>query len=142
MPYIRQELEKGELSPNNICFEITETSMVANLDHALTLMNELKSLGYHMALDDFGTGLSSFSYLKKLPFDFLKIDGSFVRDVANDPVDRAMVDTINHIGDVLKMRTIAEWVEDKTTLSILGDIGVNFAQGFYFGKPAPANPSP
>ncbi|MEN8131192.1 MAG: EAL domain-containing protein [Pseudomonadota bacterium] len=140
IPYIRDESEQWGISPANICFEITETSMVANIDQALTLMNELRSIGYSMALDDFGTGLSSFSYLKKLPFDFLKIDGSFVKDISSDPVDRAMVDTINHIGQVLQMRTIAEWVEDSATLSILCDIGVDFAQGFFIEDPQQVYP--
>ena len=139
--FIKKELDAQELSSNNICFEIAETSMIANLDQALLLTKELRSQGYHMALDDFGTGPSSFSYLKKLPFDFLKIDGSFVRDSAHDPVDRVMVDTINHIGEALKMHTIAEWVEDKATFSLLNDLGVNFAQGFFIAKPEPAYPT-
>ncbi|MCP4410616.1 MAG: EAL domain-containing protein [Gammaproteobacteria bacterium] len=142
IPYIRNESEQWKISPANICFEITETSMVANIDQALTLMHELRSIGYSMALDNFGTGLSSFSYLKKLPFDFLKINGSSIKEISSDPVDKAMVDTINHIGQVLQMRTIAEWVEDSATLSIVRDIGVDFAQGYFIEDPRQVYPPP
>ena len=138
--FIRKELNEKELSPDNICFEITEASMIANLDQTLILTNELRSQGYHMALDDFGASLGSFSYLKKLPFDFLKIDGSFIRESVYDPVDKAMVGTINNIAEVMKMRTIAEWVEDKTTFYLLNDLGVNFAQGYFIARPQPAYP--
>lgn len=140
VPYISKEMKLQSLSPDNICFEIAEKSMVSNLDQTLTLTNELRSLGCHMALDNFGTGLTSFAYLRKLPFDFLKIDGSFVRDSVHDPIDRIIVDTINQFGEALKMRTIAEWVEDKATVSLLDDLGVNYAQGFFVAEPKPAYP--
>ncbi|MGB5454237.1 MAG: EAL domain-containing protein, partial [Sedimenticolaceae bacterium] len=90
-----QQLElENRIDPHRVCFEITETSVIANMDRALGLMDQLRRRGFLFALDDFGTGLSSFAYLKKLPVDYLKIDGEFVRDILHDPVDKAMVDTI------------------------------------------------
>ncbi|MDJ0740484.1 MAG: EAL domain-containing protein [Gammaproteobacteria bacterium] len=125
------------INPHRICFEITETSVIANMDRALALMDQLRRRGFLFALDDFGTGLSSFAYLKKLPVDYLKIDGEFVRDILSDPVDKAMVDTIKRIGGVLGMTTVAEAIEDAETCQLLTAMGVNYGQGYHLAKPGP-----
>ena len=95
----------------------------------------MKNYGCKFALDDFGSGLSSFSYLKNLPVNFLKIDGSFVKDVSHDEIDKAMVISIQQVGRVMNLTTIAEHVEDASTLAVLKDIGVDFVQGFHLGRP-------
>jgi len=133
--FILQEKEKYDISLTNVCFEITETAAINNLSKATVFINELKTHGCQFALDDFGSGLSSFAYLKNLPVNYLKIDGSFVKDVSRDKIDRAMVESIQQIGEVMKLRTIAEHVEDEETLRVLEDIGVDYVQGFYLGRP-------
>jgi len=130
-------LDDARIDPERICFEITETAAIANLTRATRFINVLKGMGCRFALDDFGSGLSSFSHLKHLPVDFLKIDGGFVRDMAGDPVDAAMVEAINRIGHVMGIRTIAESVENETTLAALRRLGVNFAQGSAIARPEP-----
>ncbi|HIL91679.1 MAG TPA: EAL domain-containing protein [Cycloclasticus sp.] len=120
-----------------ICFEITETSVIENLDVAKKFMTELQQQGCIFALDDFGTGMSSFSYLKQLPVNKLKIDGTFVRDIAKDPIDLAMTRSINDIGHVMGMQTVAEFVEDAEILQLLKEIGVDYAQGYHIAKPEP-----
>ena len=138
-----QELKlKYRVDPHRICFEITETSVIANMDRALALMDQLRRRGFLFALDDFGTGLSSFAYLKKLPVDYLKIDGEFVRDILHDPVDKAMVDTIKRIGDVLGMMTIAESIEDAATCDLLTAMGIHYGQGYHLAKPAAGDFTP
>ncbi|MCB1920947.1 MAG: EAL domain-containing protein [Candidatus Competibacteraceae bacterium] len=132
----------GRLAPQlpltrKICFEITETAAIANLSSALHFIHTLKDIGCRFALDDFGSGFSSFAYLKKLPVDFLKIDGMFVQDIIEDPVSLAMVNSINEIGHVMGMETIAEFVKDDRVLDKLRTIGVNYAQGYGVGKPQP-----
>jgi EAL domain-containing protein (putative c-di-GMP-specific phosphodiesterase class I) len=114
---------------------VTETVAIANFSIAIEFINRLRGLGCRFALDDFGSGLSSFGYLKRLPLDFLKIDGLFVRDMLNDPVDLAMVRTINDVARVLKLQTIAEWVEYEATLDTLKSIGIDYAQGFHISRP-------
>ncbi len=137
LPFIMAKLKEYEVQPSKICFEITETAAIANLDQATSFVQSLKDLGCYFALDDFGSGLSSFAYLKTLPVDFLKIDGMFVKDIHNDNVSRAMVKAINEMGHVLGKQTIAEYVENEEILNILKDIGVDFAQGFHAGRPEP-----
>ena len=129
-------LRRFEVDPQNICFEVTETVAIANFSIAIEFINRLRGLGCRFALDDFGSGLSSFGYLKRLPLDFLKIDGLFVRDMLDDPVDLAMVRTIYDVAKVLKLQTIAEWVEDQETLDTLKSMGIDYAQGFHLSKPA------
>ena len=132
-----QDLElKYAIRPHRICFEITETSVIANMERALALMDQLRRRGFLFSLDDFGTGLSSFAYLKKLPVDYLKIDGEFVRDILHDPVDKAMVDTIRRIGGVLGMTTIAEAIEDAETCQLLTAMGIDYGQGYHLAKPS------
>ncbi len=135
--YILEQLRKYELPAEKISFEITETAVVSRLDQATRFISLLKRRGFRFALDDFGTGMSSFSYLKSLPVDFLKIDGSFVKNMVNDPVDRAMVESINRIGHLMGLYTIAEYVESDQILERLIDIGVDYAQGFGIEMPSP-----
>jgi len=121
----------------HICFEITETAAVADLKRAIDFINFIKGFGCQFALDDFGTGMSSFSYLKYLPVDFLKIDGTFVRDMSTDRVDYAMVEAINQVGQVMGIQTIAEYVENERIVDQLVTIGVDYMQGNYLAQPQP-----
>jgi len=134
--YIVDCLQTG-VDPKRVCFEITETTAIANLDQASRFIAALRDMGCRFALDDFGTGMSSFGYLKQLKVDYLKIDGSFVRDIADDPISRAMVESINHIGHIMGIETIAECVSHEALLHHLRDIGVDFAQGFGLHLPEP-----
>jgi diguanylate cyclase (GGDEF)-like protein/PAS domain S-box-containing protein len=137
LDFITQIFETTKIPPEKICFEVTETAAIANLSGAVDFIKTVKKLGCYFALDDFGSGLSSFAYLKNLPVDILKIDGIFVKDIAVDSVDYAMVKSINEIGHVMGKRTVAEFVESKEVLEKLNEIGVDFAQGYYFCKPHP-----
>jgi len=134
--YISGCLRQHGLSGPQIGFELTETAAIGNLASASQLMTRLRGLGSPIALDDFGSGMSSFSYLKALPIDFLKIDGAFVRDVSSDPVDRAVVEAIQRVGRVMSIQTIAESVEDEAALTALTEIGVDYAQGWHVARPA------
>jgi diguanylate cyclase (GGDEF)-like protein len=138
LPYISEQFERFDIPPTAICFEITETTAIANMTVAMDLIARLKELGCQFALDDFGSGMASFGYLKNLAVDYIKIDGSFVTDFLHDPVDRAMVESINHIGHVMGIQTIAEHVADPAVLQALRDAGVDFAQGYVIGYPEPA----
>ena len=128
--------DRHQVPADRICFEITETAAISNLKNAMVLIRELKTLGCRFALDDFGSGLSSFAYLKNLPVDFLKIDGAFVKDMVDDPIDYAMVKSINDVGHVMGKKIIAEFVENKQILSKLEQIGVDYAQGYGIARPA------
>jgi len=133
--FLRKLLSAHEPVAELICFEITETTAIANLTKAAELMHELKTLGCRFALDDFGAGVSSFAYLKYLPADYLKIDGAFIRDLARNPMDHAIVEAINRIGHVMGMATVAEFVEDQATVDKLRQLGVDYAQGTAVGEP-------
>lgn len=133
--FLREQFVNYAIPPEMICFEITETSAIANLGSAIRFINELKGLGCHFSLDDFCAGMSSFAYLKHLPVDFLKIDGSFVKDMLDDPINRAMVEVINHIGHVMGKQTIAEFVETNQIEQALLEIGVDYAQGYVIERP-------
>ncbi|MFQ5643396.1 MAG: EAL domain-containing protein [Thiogranum sp.] len=135
--FIKEQFVRFAISPERICFEVTETVAVANLAQAAVFIEELKALGCLFALDDFGSGLSSFGYLKNLPVDYLKIDGQFVRDMVDDPIDAAMVSSINQIGQVMGMKTIAEFVENRAILERLRELGVDYAQGYGLAGPGP-----
>jgi diguanylate cyclase (GGDEF)-like protein/PAS domain S-box-containing protein len=135
--FLRRQLAIHPVPPSLLCFEITETTAISNLTKAAELMHELKALGCRFALDDFGIGMSSFAYLKYLPVDFLKIDGTFVKDMASDEMDCAIVEAINRIAHILGMQTVAEIVEDQATLDRLCALGVDYAQGFHIARPEP-----
>lgn len=137
LAFLHQQLQRPSIDPRQICFEITETSAIANLTDAMRFITELQVLGCKFSLDDFGVGMSSFAYLKNLPVDFLKIDGGFVKDILSDPIDRAMVEMINRIAQVMGKATIAEFVENEQVHETLKDIGVNYVQGYSIAKPHP-----
>ncbi len=137
LEFLIVEIERAPVSRGALCFEITETAAISNLTNAVFFMNELKSRGCLFALDDFGSGLASFMYLKRLPVDYLKIDGQFIENVASDRVDRSMVEAISQVGKVMGIYTIAERVESREVMTALGKLGISFAQGFYMGEPLP-----
>lgn len=137
LDFVREQMAHYAVPPQMLCFEITETAAITNLYKASQFMRELRRLGCRFALDDFGKGMSSFAYLKNLPVDYLKIDGAFVRDIADDPVDYAMVEAIVRIGRVLGIRTIAESVETPAVLEKLRKLGVDYAQGYTVHRPQP-----
>lgn len=135
LDFSMEQLQQDGIDPSRIAFEITETAAVDNLDLARGFMHRIRSLGCRFALDDFGTGFSTFAYLKNLPIDYLKIDGSLVRNLATDEMDMEMVRAINQIGHTVGARTIAEFVENDEILDILRELGVDYAQGYGLQKP-------
>ena len=135
--YIAACLADNGISGAYVGFELTETAAIGNLGLAAQLFARLRELGCPIALDDFGSGMASFAYLKTLPIDFVKIDGGFIRDIRDDPVDFALVEAVQRIGDVLGFQTVAEWVESPEVLDALTRIGIDFAQGFYIHRPVP-----
>jgi EAL domain-containing protein (putative c-di-GMP-specific phosphodiesterase class I) len=135
--FVTEELDRASIGPSQICFEITETAAIANLAAAMNFISTLKDKGCCFALDDFGSGLSSFAYLKTLPVDFLKIDGRFVKDMVNDPIDCAMVEAIHRVGHLMGIKTIAESVENQAISDKLKGIGVDYVQGYAIAKPRP-----
>ncbi len=135
LKFVIHTLREFETPAEKFCFEVTETAAIADIASALHFIRELKKFGVQFSLDDFGSGLSSFGYLKSLPVDFLKIDGLFVKDIATDPVDLAMVKSINDIGHELGKRTVAEFVENDEILQRLHDLGVDYAQGYGIARP-------
>lgn len=139
--YIGEQLIENAIPEGMISFEITETAAVANLSSANYFIRTLKQSGCAFALDDFGSGLSSFAYLKNLPVDYLKIDGTFVKDMVLDPIDSAMVEAINRIGHVMQIKTIAEFAENEEILERLRYIGVDYAQGYGISRPMPLTDS-
>ncbi len=134
---IKWFVEEERINPEKICFEITETAAIANFSAAQHFMQELVDMGFIFSLDDFGSGLSSFAYLKKLPVKYLKIDGQFIKDICQDPVDLAMVKSINEVGHLLGKETIAEFVENDDILQVITDLGINYGQGYGLGRPVP-----
>ena len=137
LKYIIDKMDETGVAPEQIIFEITETAAIANITSATNFMLTLRGCGFRFSLDDFGSGLSSFAYLKKLPVDYLKIDGTFVRDILSDPVDYAIVKSINELGQLLGKETIAEFVETLEIAEELRSMGVNHLQGYAYAKPEP-----
>ncbi len=137
LEFVVRELDRYQLPPNLVCFEITETAAISNIASVARFMRELKAYGCLFSLDDFGTGLSSFTYLKNLPVDFLKIDGEFIQNVCEDSIDMSMVDAINKIGQAMGIKVIAERVETPEVLAKLADMGIEYAQGFHIAEPRP-----
>ncbi len=135
LPYVIDQFHRSGLDASKICFEITETAAVASFSQANRFIQALKELGCKFSLDDFGTGLSSFGYLKHFPVDYLKIDGSFVREILHDPIDREMVRSINEIGHLTGKQTIAEFAENAEIIQMLKNIGVDYAQGYGVAQP-------
>ncbi|MCA9713939.1 MAG: EAL domain-containing protein [Myxococcales bacterium] len=142
LDFVIERLARYRLPPDRLCFEVTETVAVSNVVMARTFIDELVGRGCEFALDDFGRGMSSFTYLKHLPVNILKIDGSFVKNMREDPLDRAMVESVNHIGHMMGMQTIAEFVGDHETAAALAKIGVDWVQGFGIHRPAPLSEMP
>lgn len=135
LPFVVDQFQMSGLDASKICFEITETAAIASYSQANRFINALKELGCKFALDDFGTGLSSFGYLKHFPVDFLKIDGSFVKEILHDPIDREMVRSINEIGHLTGKQTIAEFAENEEIITMLRGMGVDYAQGYGVSEP-------
>ena len=135
--FLRQQLLAFDIAPSSICFEITETAAISSLSRATAFIHEMRALGCYFSLDDFGAGMSSFTYLKHLPVDFVKIEGSFVKDMIDDPIDHAMVEAINNIGHVTGKQTIAECVGTPELLAAVHRLGIDFAQGFVLSVPRP-----
>ena len=130
-------MRETDADGSKICFEVTETATISNLDDATRFFDAMRVHGCRFALDDFGSGLSSFAYLKTLPVDFLKIDGQFVRDALTDALDRATVRCIQEVAHVVGKQTIAEFVESLEVRELLRAMGVDFAQGFAIHRPEP-----
>jgi diguanylate cyclase (GGDEF)-like protein/PAS domain S-box-containing protein len=135
LPFVIDQFQMSGIDATKICFEITETAAIASYSQANRFINALKELGCMFALDDFGTGLSSFGYLKHFPVDFLKIDGSFVKEILHDPIDREMVRSINEIGHLTGKRTIAEFAENEEIITMLRGMGIDYAQGYGVSEP-------
>jgi diguanylate cyclase (GGDEF)-like protein len=136
LDFVREQLLGSDIDPQIICFEITETVAVANMQRAQGFMHALKRMGCRFSLDDFGTGLSSFAYLKLFPVETLKIDGSFVRDLASNKVSQSVVAAISEVARVMELETVAEFVQDDDSLSLLRELGVDWGQGYLLGQPA------
>lgn len=137
LSFIRDELSRSSMLPSHVVFEITETAAVSDFSAARTFMNAVRELGCAFSLDDFGVGFSSFNYVKQLPVDYVKIDGSFVRTLVDSPDDQVFVRALAEVARGFGKKTVAEFVEDERALNMLRSFGVDYAQGYFIGKPAP-----
>jgi EAL domain-containing protein (putative c-di-GMP-specific phosphodiesterase class I) len=135
--YICSQLKMNDIHPGRICFEITETAAISNFDQAMELINNLRRAGFLLALDDFGSGLSSFSYLRNMQVDFLKIDGQLIQGIEEDPVAYGMVEAIHRVGQIMGIKTIAEFVSNEAILEKLYLLEIDYAQGYIISKPQP-----
>lgn len=137
LDFVKEQLDLYSIKPETICFEITETMAIENVNKTASLIQQLRTLGCSFALDDFGSGMSSFGYLKNLPVDYLKIDGIFIKDIVQNRVDGEIVEAINRVAHVMGIQTVAEYVENNDILIELKSIGIDYAQGYGIAKPAP-----
>jgi EAL domain-containing protein (putative c-di-GMP-specific phosphodiesterase class I) len=133
--FVLEQFSRSQAPTGKVCFEITETAAIANLENARDFMSRMKIIGCRFSLDDFGTGLSSYSYLRNLPVDYVKIDGVFVKDIVDNPGDYAVVRSINEIGHYMGKQTIAEYVENEDVMKCIREIGVDYVQGYHIAKP-------
>ena len=137
--FIMEQQKTYNIDPQIICFEVTESAAITHLEQAVIFIKRLREHGFLFALDDFGTGMSSFAYLKNLPVNFLKIDGSFVKDIIDDPIDHAMVKSINDIGHIMGLKTIAEYVESEEIKKELIRLNIDYLQGYEISPPVPCD---
>ncbi|WP_437339008.1 EAL domain-containing protein [Sorangium sp. So ce394] len=137
LDFLVEQLHRAQVPPSKICFEITETAALANLGEVLWFMQELGAMGCRFAIDDFGSGHASYGYLESLPVDYVKIDGMFVRDLQDNTLHRAIVESVHRIGDTLGIKTVAEQVENQEIADLLTSMGIHYAQGWHFDKPQP-----
>ncbi|MFK7997643.1 MAG: EAL domain-containing protein [Granulosicoccus sp.] len=135
--FIQNQFHVHQVDPSRIWFELTETAAISHFSIAVDLIKNIRTTGAKVALDDFGSGLSSFGYLKNLPVDIIKIDGQFIKEIVNNPIDREMVRAIHRVGESMNIETVAEFVENQAIVDVLKEIGVNYAQGYHIGRPAP-----
>jgi EAL domain-containing protein (putative c-di-GMP-specific phosphodiesterase class I) len=142
LDFVLDEIVAAAVPPGALCFEITETAAIANLGRVVSFMQALKAHGCRFSLDDFGTGLSSLTYLKNLPVDYVKIDGQFVRNVGRDHADEAVVEAIARIARAFGIQAIAERVESREVMQRLAELGVAYAQGFFIAVPQPVTELP
>jgi EAL domain-containing protein (putative c-di-GMP-specific phosphodiesterase class I) len=136
--FVLERLERYQVAPERVCFEITETAAVASMVRVIELMTTLRQAGCKFSLDDFGAGMASFGYLKNLPVDYVKIDGSFIRNIETDPTSYSIVRAVTEIGHQLGLKVVAEWVGDERALAILREVRVDYGQGFFLHQPEPA----
>ena len=134
---MQKEIKSSGVHPQMLCFEITEQVAVEDITMINALMVSLKALGCKFSLDDFGTGVSSYGYLRSLDVDYLKIDGSFVKNIVNDEVAKTMVQSINQVGHTMNLKVIAEYVENKEIIHLLREMGVDYGQGYEIARPGP-----
>ena len=137
LSFVQNEIKVSGVHPQMLCFEITEQVAVEDINAINQFIASLKKMGCKFSLDDFGTGISSYSYLRSLDVDYLKIDGSFVKHIANDHVAKTMVQSINQVGHTMNLKIIAEYVENETIVEILREMGVDYGQGYQIAKPCP-----
>lgn len=137
LPIIENKLERYDVSPSRVIFELTESASLTNLTATQRMIRRLTEMGCEFSVDDFGTGFSTFAYLKELPANSVKIDGSFVKDMLNDPIDLALVKAIKDVAHSLDKYSVAEFVENGDILAKLQEIGVDYAQGYHISKPLP-----
>ncbi|MES9927323.1 MAG: EAL domain-containing protein, partial [Candidatus Thiodiazotropha sp. 6PDIVS] len=142
LPQLTHLVNSNDIDPTRLVFELTETAALADVNAAERLMRELQAIGCRFALDDFGVGFSSFYYLRELPLDIVKIDGSFIRQLPTNSMDQVFVKALTEMANALGKDTVAEFVEDEATLILLKEIGVIYAQGYYIGRPSPEIPVP
>lgn len=137
MDFLLEILDEIAIDPKHICFELTESAAVGKFSDAIKFISSFRDKGYRFSLDDFGSGMCSLKYLRNLPVDYLKIDGSFVKEIVSDPISRSIVASVNTIAQAMGMLTVAEYVENSEILGILKELGVNYAQGYLIAKPTP-----